>query len=343
MIDLLSSNLIELEAYMVSIGEKKFRAKQVFEWLHKKKVSRIEDMSNLPAGLRDKMLQDGFVTVIGIEKDQISGIDGTRKVLFSLSDGEMIESVFMQYEHGNSVCISTQAGCRMGCTFCASGLNGLVRNLTAGEMLGQIYELERLTGERVSHVVLMGTGEPLDNYEASIKFIRLLSDPLGHDISTRHITLSTCGLVDKIDALALEGLPITLAVSLHASTDDVRKRTMPIAKKYSIAEILYSCEQYFLKTGRRITFEYALIKGVNDSVDEAKRLAKLLSARKFKAHVNLIPINTVLENGYESTPPSQIKLFAKTLSQVGVEATIRRSLGGDIAAACGQLRLSHKD
>lgn len=249
--------------------------------------------------LKEKLESNCKISFLSIKMKSPSKIDGTIKYLYELEDGQLIETVLMRYEHGNTVCISTQAGCRMGCTFCASGLLGLSRNLTVGEMLSQIYQIEADTKERVSNVVLMGTGEPLDNYENVLKFLTILTDNQGKNISQRHVTLSTCGLVDKIYDLAKEKLQITLAISLHASSDEVRQVTMPIAKKYSIDDLLKSCESYFKSTGRRISFEYSLIKGVNDSPDEAKVLAKLLKQRDFKCHVNLIPVNPVTENAYE--------------------------------------------
>lgn len=337
--DVLSYDFEGLSVEIQGMGEKGFRAKQIYEWLHKKSATDFEAMSNLSKSLRDK-LEDRFRFLpIIIKTKQQSMEDGTVKYLFELYDGQLIESVFMRYDHGNSVCISTQAGCRMGCTFCASGLLGLSRNLEVSELLGQIYAIEKDTNERVSNIVLMGTGEPLDNYDNVLRFLKMITDERGRNISQRHITLSTCGLVDKIRQLAKEQLQITLAISLHASTDVVRLKTMPIARKYSIAEVLDACEDYFEKTGRRISFEYSLIKGMNDSVSEAKGLAGLLKPRRFKCHVNLIPVNTVVENVYETSEKAHVYAFRDVMNKEGIETTVRRSLGGDIDAACGQLRL----
>ncbi len=336
--DLRSMDAIELEAFMVMLGEKKFRSKQIYEWIHKRGVSRVDQMTNISKALRTKLKEEAYIASVKIVTCLSSSNDGTRKYLFELQDGQRIESVFMPYDHGNSVCVSTQAGCRMGCTFCASGLLGLDRQLTTGEILGQIYEIESDTGARISHCVLMGTGEPLDNYEQSVKFIRLLTDGDGKDLSQRHVTLSTCGLVPAILKLAEEKLQITLAISLHASDDEVRQRTMPIAKKYTIDQVLDACQVYFDKTGRRITFEYALIAGVNDSVDEANRLADRLKAKKFRCHVNLIPVNSVEEVGLFTSGAKAVRQFQETLNKRGIEATVRRAMGSEIDAACGQLR-----
>lgn len=337
--DLLSLNIDALEQVIIDLGEKKFRSKQVYSWLHQKNALDFDAMTNVSKNLREKLGQAYSFPGMVVNTKQASKKDGTVKYLFELEDGQYIETVLMRYEHGNTVCISTQAGCRMGCTFCASGLLGLVRNLTVGEMLNQIYEIERDTGERVSNVVLMGTGEPLDNYESVLRFIYMITDEQGKNLSQRHITLSTCGLVDQIERLAEEGLQITLAISLHASSDEVRAKTMPIAKKYSIEQILKACQHYFDVTGRRISFEYGLIKGVNDSKEEALELGRLLSNKGFKCHVNLIPINTVTENAYEKSDKGNVYKFRDILLDHHIETTVRRSLGGDIDAACGQLRL----
>ena len=341
--DLRSLDYTGTEALLLNLGEKKFRAKQIFDWVHKKGVSSFDEMSNLSKDLRNKLKDNCSLATVTTVTRLASSDDSTRKYLFELEDGQRIESVFMRYEHGNSVCVSTQAGCRMGCTFCASGLFGLDRNLTAGEILGQIYAIEEDTGERVSHTVLMGTGEPLDNYDKVLAFIHLLTDPMGKDMSQRHITLSTCGLVPEILRLAEEELQITLAISLHASEDQVRKRTMPIAKKYTIKEVLDACQVYFDKTGRRITFEYALIAGVNDSSEEATKLAALLRDRSFRCHVNLIPVNSVDENQYKQSDGTSVRRFQKVLSDRGVEATVRRAMGAEINAACGQLRKGDRE
>lgn len=343
MIDIYSLNLVELEAFILAIGEKKFRAKQVFDWLHRKNADSFDAMSNLSKDLRETLKVRSALPEMKVRTRQASQKDGTIKYLYELSDGQLIETVLMRYEHGNTVCISTQAGCRMGCTFCASGLLGLARNLTVGEMMEQIIQIERDTCERVSNVVLMGTGEPLDNYDNVLKFLYQITDEKGKNLSQRHITLSTCGLVDKIDLLAEEQLQITLAISLHASTDKVRMKTMPIARKYSIDQVLSACEAYFEKTGRRISFEYSLISGLNDSREEALELAHLLSDRSFKCHVNLIPVNDVTENNYEKSDKAHVYRFRDVLIDKHIETTVRRSLGGDIDAACGQLRLRESD
>ncbi|MBR4113686.1 MAG: 23S rRNA (adenine(2503)-C(2))-methyltransferase RlmN, partial [Anaerotignum sp.] len=269
----------------------------------------------------------------------VSQIDGTRKYLFALSDGAIIESVLMKYEHGNTVCISTQVGCRMGCKFCASTLDGVERGLTAGEMLSQIYAIQKDCGERVHGTVLMGSGEPLDNYDNVVKFLRLINDPKGQNMGQRHITLSTCGLVDRMYDLAEEDLQITLAVSLHAPNDGIRTQTMPIAKVYSMDRLLQACRDYADKTKRRITFEYALIHGVNDGDEHAWELVKKL--RDMLCHVNLIPVNDVKERNYVKSTADRVKRFAGILNENGVETTVRRKLGSDIDAACGQLRRSH--
>lgn len=341
--DLRSMDYSEVEACLLSMGEKKFRAKQLFDWVHKKGVSSFGEMTNLSKNLREKLNDRCSLAVVKPVTCLVSEDDGTRKYLFEMEDGQRIESVLMRYEHGNSVCVSTQAGCRMGCTFCASGLLGLDRNLTAGEILGQIYAIEAETGERVSHAVLMGTGEPLDNYDEVMKFLRLITDPKGKDMSQRHITLSTCGLVPEILRLAEEELQITLAISLHASEDSVRQRTMPIAKKYTIDDVLEACQVYFDRTGRRITFEYALIAGVNDQPQEANRLADRLWKKNFRCHVNLIPVNSIDENTFAKSDGKAVRAFQKVLVDRGIEATVRRAMGTEINAACGQLRRSDRE
>lgn len=338
-LDLVSLNQIELESLLLELGEKRFRAKQIYRWLHQKNVMAYEEMTNLSKELRHLMVERTHLTGMTLKTQQASINDGTIKYLYELEDGQLIETVLMRYEHGNTVCISTQVGCRMGCSFCASGLLGLERNLTTGEMLSQIYQIERETGERVSNVVLMGTGEPLDNYDNVLQFIYMITDEYGKNLSQRHITLSTCGLVEQIIKLAEEKLQITLAISLHASEDEVRSKTMPIAKKYSIKQVLDACDIYFDKAGRRISFEYSLIKGVNDSKEEAIALAKLLNVRSFKCHVNLIPVNEVTESAYVKSDKSRVYRFRDALIERHIETTVRRSLGGDIDAACGQLRL----
>ena len=338
-IDIKSMNIAELEDLLKELGEPKFRAKQIFDWLHAKQVDSFEEMTNLSKGLREKLSETASINGVEIVRKLVSQIDGTRKYLFALSDGAIIESVLMKYEHGNTVCISTQVGCRMGCKFCASTLDGVERGLTAGEMLSQIYAIQKDCGERVHGTVLMGSGEPLDNYDNVVKFLRLINDPKGQNMGQRHITLSTCGLVDKMYDLAEEDLQITLAVSLHAPNDGIRTQTMPIAKVYSMDKLLQACRDYADRTKRRITFEYALIHGVNDGDEHAWELVKKL--RDMLCHVNLIPVNDVKERNYVKSTADRVKRFAGILNDNGVETTVRRKLGSDIDAACGQLRRSH--
>ncbi len=334
-IDIRSMYMDELENWMKAEGQPAFRAKQVFQWLHEKYVASAEEMTNLPKDLRTKLSESGIVT-IKEELRQESASDGTVKFLYRLQDDQMIETVFMRHDYGNSVCISSQAGCRMGCRFCASTIGGLVRNLTASEMLEQIYASIRAMGERISHVVVMGTGEPLDNYENLIRFLRLLTDEKGYNLSARNITVSSCGIVPRIYDLANENLPITFALSLHAPTDEERKELMPVAHRYTLAETLDACRAYFDRTGRRVTFEYSLVKGKNDSREQAMKLAKLLAG--MNCHVNLIPINPVEEREYEKSDQDSIAKFKLTLEKNHINATIRKSMGSDIDAACGQLR-----
>lgn len=334
-IDIRSMYMDELENWMKAEGQPAFRAKQVFQWLHEKYVASAEEMTNLPKDLRTKLSESGIVT-IKEELRQESASDGTVKFLYRLQDDQMIETVFMRHDYGNSVCISSQAGCRMGCRFCASTIGGLVRNLTASEMLEQIYASNRAMGERISHVVVMGTGEPLDNYENLIRFLRLLTDEKGYNLSARNITVSSCGIVPRIYDLANENLPITFALSLHAPTDEERKELMPVAHRYTLAETLDACRAYFDRTGRRVTFEYSLVKGKNDSREQAMKLAKLLAG--MNCHVNLIPINPVEEREYEKSDQDSIAKFKLTLEKNHINATIRKSMGSDIDAACGQLR-----
>ena len=337
--DLKSMSLEELQLFLADMKEPKFRGKQVFEWIHKKQVSSFDEMTNLSKSLREKLQQNAVLGGVEMVRRLISQVDGTRKYLFALENDSVIESVLMKYEHGNTVCISTQAGCRMGCKFCASTLDGVERNLTAGEMLSQVYEIQKDCGERISGVVLMGSGEPLDNYENVVKFIHLINHPDGQNMGQRHITLSTCGLIEKMYQLEEEHLQITLAVSLHAPNDEIRKSIMPVAKANSMDRLLVACRDYAEKTKRRITFEYAMMRGVNDSDDCAKELAKKL--RDMLCHVNLIPVNDVKERDYIKSSNDRVKQFATLLQENGVETTIRRKLGSDIDAACGQLRRSH--
>ena len=334
--DIKSLNFKELQEYMLSIGEKKFRAKQVYEWLHQKQVQSFGEMTNLSKDLQKKLEEQAGLTVLEPVEVQVSKLDGTRKYLFRLEDGNVIESVLMKYKHGNSVCISSQVGCRMGCRFCASTLDGLVRGLTPGEMLEQIYRIGQDISERISNVVVMGTGEPLDNYENLIKFIEMLTDENGLHISQRNLTVSTCGIVPKMRELAERKLQITLALSLHASNQEKRKELMPVANKYEISEVLDACRYYFEQTGRRITFEYSLVGGVNDTEEDAKELSGLI--RGMNCHVNLIPVNPVKERDYVQSNQQVILNFKNKLEKNGINVTIRREMGRDIDGACGQLR-----
>ena len=334
--DIKSLTLDELEDEMEDIGEKSFRAKQLYEWMHKKLVAGYEEMSNIPKTLADKCSDCFDYTVLGIVRVQESAIDGTRKYLFELADGNTVESVLMRYKHGNSVCISSQVGCRMGCRFCASTLDGLERNLLPSEMLDQIYAIIRHTGERVSNVVVMGSGEPLDNYEHLLRFIELLTDDNGLHISQRNVTVSTCGIVPKMRKLAERRLQITLALSLHAATDEKRKKLMPIANSYSLQELMEACAYYFEKTGRRITFEYSLVKDVNDTNEDAIQLAALVG--HLNCHVNLIPVNPIKERDYVQSEWRAVETFKNKLEKNGINVTIRREMGRDIDGACGQLR-----
>ena len=326
----------ELKKFMAELGEKPFRGTQVFTWLHQKLADSYGQMTNLSAGLRQKLESLAPLELPQPVEVQKSKIDGTRKYLFRLYDGNVIESVWMRYHHGNSVCISSQAGCRMGCRFCASTLNGLARSLRASEMLGQVYQIQKLTGERVSNVVVMGSGEPLDNYDSLIRFLKIISAPEGLNISQRSLTVSTCGLVPEMRRLAREKLQITLALSLHASSDEKRKELMPIANRYSLSQVMEACRDYFEETGRRITFEYALAAGQNDSEEDAGRLAGLLKG--FPCHVNLIPINPVKERKFRRSDKKMVLNFQNKLEKYGINVTIRREMGGDIDGACGQLR-----
>lgn len=330
----------ELEEFLIQQGEKKFRAGQLFEWLHKKRAASFSEMTNLSAALREKLEKTTMLMTLKPVEERISRVDQTRKYLFELADGNVIESVWMEYKHGNSVCISSQAGCRMGCRFCASTIAGLERNLTASEMLEQIYRMSQQTGKRVDNVVIMGSGEPLDNYDNVIRFLHLITDPQAGGISKRNITLSTCGLVPQIFRLADENLGVTLALSLHAADDETRRTLMPIARKYSLNQVLEACDYYFAKTGRRISYEYSLVKGVNDTRQEVEKLAALLRGRN--CHVNLIPVNPVEERSFETVSRAHAQQFQAGLESHGINATIRREMGRDIQGACGQLRRSYK-
>ncbi|MDO4942335.1 MAG: 23S rRNA (adenine(2503)-C(2))-methyltransferase RlmN [Lachnospiraceae bacterium] len=337
--DIKSMTLKELEQYMEEIGEKKFRAKQLYEWMHKKLVRDLDEMSNLPKALKQKIREDAGMLSVREVKRFTSKIDGTAKFLFELYDGSIIETVLMKYKHGNSVCISSQAGCRMGCRFCASTIGGLTRSLEPSEMLDQIYHIQHATGERVSNVVVMGTGEPFDNFEHLLRFLELLTNEQGLNISQRNVTVSTCGIVPKIYELADKKLQITLAISLHSPNDEMRRELMPIANKYSIQEIIDACDAYVAATNRRITFEYSLVRGVNDRPEHAKMLIHLLKGRL--CHVNLIPVNPIDERDYEQSTKESIYEFQHLLEKNHIRATVRREMGRDINAACGQLRKSY--
>lgn len=337
--DIKSMTLEELQNCLVELGEKAFRAKQIYQWIHEKLAAGYEDMSNLSKDLREKLQNKENFVKLNIVQVQESAIDGTRKYLFELPDGNVVESVWMKYHHGNSVCISSQVGCRMGCRFCASTLDGLERNLLPSEMLEQIYSIIRHTGERVSNIVVMGTGEPMDNYENLVRFVRMISDEKGQNISQRNITVSTCGIVPNMKRLAEEKLQITLALSLHATTDEKRRQLMPIANKYSLNEVMDACKYYFEKTGRRITFEYSLVAGVNDTKEDANELVDLIKG--MNCHVNLIPVNPIKERDYKQSNKEQIQKFRARIEKSGISATVRREMGRDIDGACGQLRRKH--
>lgn len=334
--DIRSLYIDELKSLMTDMGQPAFKAGQLFDWMHKKHVESYDEMTNLSKDLREKLKKEQPYTVLKLEERYVSDLDGTRKYLFALSDGNFIESVFMRYKHGNSVCISSQVGCRMGCRFCASTLDGLERNLKPSEMLEQIYAIERDTKERVSNVVVMGTGEPLDNYDNLIRFYKLLTDEKGLNISGRNVTVSTCGIVPNIYKLADEHLSLTLALSLHATTDEKRKEIMPIANSYTIEELIEACTYYFKATGRRVSLEYSLIGGVNDSTAEAEALGRI--ADKIGAHINLIPVNSVKEREYRRGDRASIEAFKNKLEKNANNVTIRREMGQDINASCGQLR-----
>lgn len=336
--NLLDYTLDEFSSWLKENGESAFRSKQVFSWIYKD-IWNFDDMKNIPKLLKEKLNENFEILIPEVVECFKSSDDNTRKLLLALNDGNLIECVIMQYKHGNTICISTQVGCRMGCKFCASTIDGRVRNLTSGEILSQIMIAQKVLGERISNIVLMGSGEPLDNYDNVSKFLKEVTSEYGFNIGQRHITLSTCGLVPKIYELADEGMTITLAISLHAFSDEKRRMIMPIANKYSIKEILDACHYYIDKTNRRVTFEYALVKDVNDSKEDAKSLGQLLKG--MLCHVNLIPVNEVKENSFKRSSNKAVETFAEILKDRGIEATVRREMGGDINAACGQLRRSY--
>ncbi len=336
--DIRSMNITELETEFYSIGEKKFRALQLYNWLSSG-ILDFDLMTNLPKTTREKLKENYFIPDVAIEKKFVSKLDGTIKYLYRLYDGEYIESVVMKYEHGYTVCISTQVGCRMGCSFCASGINGLYRNLLPSEMLAQVVKANTDNNIRISNIVLMGMGEPLDNFDNVVKFLKLVSDDNGINIGLRHISLSTSGLVSGIYKLSEENLPITLSISLHAPFDSIRSQMMKVNNKWNISELIEACKAYQKVTGRRISFEYAMIKGVNDSDDCARQLAKIL--RGIMCHVNLIPVNPIKENTYEKSDRKALQNFCGKLNGLGINTTVRRTLGSDIDASCGQLRRKH--
>lgn len=335
MIEFLGLYPEELKQIVEQMGEKAFRSKQIFSWLHK--GAAFDEMSNLSVSMREKLKENGIDQPVSIQSVHESQIDGTKKFLFSLRDGNCIEGVLMRYHYGCTLCVSTQVGCRMGCLFCASTLDGCVRNLTAAEILGQVMcANSTLDGEKVHNIVLMGSGEPFDNYDNVIRFLKLVSHPEGLNISLRHISLSTCGLIDRIKAFADENLPVTLSLSLHAPNDEIRKKIMPIARRYSIRDTINACKYYLEKTGRRIVFEYALIDGINADEKQANELADLL--RGMQCHVNLIPLNTVKERNLNGVSNKQVQAFLSVLEKRHISATRRREMGDDIEGACGQLR-----
>ncbi len=337
-LELNSLSLEELQSFVVNLGEKKFRAEQIFNYMHKNKGEDIDKINTISKAFRERLKEEAFISSMEIFKSFKSEIDDTKKYLYLLEDNNIIEAVAMEYKHGTSVCISTQVGCRMGCSFCASTKEGLIRNLTAGEMLNEIYMIEKDLDKEISNVVLMGSGEPLDNYDNVVKFIRLLTNEKGRDLSTRHISLSTCGIVPKIYELADESLPITLAISLHSAFDDDRKKIMPISNRYKIREIIEACKYYLDKTKRRVTFEYTLIKGVNDRAVDSLELSKIL--KELDCHINLIPLNPIEEYGEKNPSNNHVYKFKNDLEKKGLKATVRREMGRDISASCGQLRRS---
>ena len=334
--DLKSMTLEELTEFVKELGEKPFRAKQLYQWMHVKLAESLDECTNLPKSLKEKLSEYSTYTSLKTVKMLKSGIDGTRKYLFGLDDGNVIESVLMKYHHGNSVCISSQVGCRMGCRFCASTQAGRVRNLEAGEICSEIYTAQKDIGERISHIVLMGIGEPLDNFDEVMRFLENITSPEGVNIGMRNISLSTCGLVPKIDQLAEKKLQLTLSISLHAPTNQIRSSMMPVNDAYPVEQLIQTVRRYQETTGRRVSFEYSMVRGVNDSDVCAKQLADLI--RGMGAHVNLIPINPVDGSPYSATDAANVRRFQQKLESLGVNATVRRRLGSEISAACGQLR-----
>ena len=337
--DLKSMTMAEMQAAFSELGQPTFRAKQVFTWLHRGTAS-FEEMTNLSKPLREALAARYFITQPRIARKQVSKLDGTIKYLWQLGDGNCVESVVMQYHHGNTICISSEVGCPMGCKFCASTLGGLVRRLTPAELLDQVLFSQKDSGLELSNIVLMGIGEPLDNFDAVMRFLELVNSPDGLNIGMRHISLSTCGLVDKIEKLAERNLQLTLSVSLHSPDNESRNKIMPVNKRWPVEELLAACRAYFEKTGRRVSFEYTMIDGVSDSPEQAELLAKKL--RGMQAHVNMIPLNNVAESGLRCSSRQAIARFQKILEEHGVTATVRRTLGSDIDASCGQLRRKYE-
>lgn len=337
--DLKSMTIAQMQAAFAELGEPKFRAKQVFVWLHKG-VESFDEMTNISKPLREKLAERYYITVPNVVRKQQSKTDGTIKYLWQLRDGNCVESVLMQYHHGNSLCISSEVGCPMGCKFCASTLGGLVRRLAPSELLDQVIFAQKESGLPISNIVLMGIGEPLDNFDAVMQFLELVNSPDGMNIGMRHISLSTCGLVDKIRLLAEKKLQLTLSVSLHAPDDESRSKIMPVNKRWNVAELLDACREYYEKTGRRVSFEYTMIDGVSDSPAQAELLAKKLQG--MAAHVNMIPLNSVEETGLRTSSRRSIAQFQQILERSGITATVRRTLGSDIDASCGQLRRKYE-
>lgn len=339
--DIRSMNYSELEEEILSLGEPKFRAKQIYSWLQKNQVEDFDEMTNISKNLREKLRDNYEIYTCAIEKKLVSVYDDTVKYLFKLHDGEYIESVVMKYKYGYTICVSSQVGCKMGCTFCASTIAGFVRNLMPSEILSQLATAQKDLGIRISHIVLMGVGEPLDNFDNVMRFLQLVTDENGLNLSMRNISLSTCGVVDGIYKLLEKKLQLTLSISLHAPNDEIRSKTMPVNKRWNIDELLKACRLYTKTTSRRISFEYAMISGVNDSDECARELAKKLKG--MLAHVNLIPVNEVRETGYKKSGGDRIRRFQEILLSYGVNTTVRRTLGSDINASCGQLRRKQKE
>lgn len=338
--DIKSMNSDELKDEILSLGEKSFKATQIYTWLHKHSAESFDEMTNISKELREKLKKNYDIYNCTIEKKLVSVYDDTVKYLFRLNDGELIESVVMKYKYGYTICVSSQVGCKMGCRFCASGIAGFIRNLTPSEILSQVYKAQKDLGIRISHIVMMGVGEPLDNYDNVIKFLSLISDENGLNIGMRNISLSTCGVVTGIYKLMEEKLQLTLSVSLHAPDDETRSKTMPVNDRWNIDELLKACKDYIKVTNRRISFEYAMINGVNDSDECARLLGSKLKG--MLCHVNLIPVNSVKERSYTKSSKERMEAFIKILNKYGINATVRRTLGSDINASCGQLRRGEK-